>query len=110
HAVLGRRELGGDAADQAADELAAEVGELARQLDPEVVHYPGEGAIEHAQGREVDQQFEDAAEPAAETGLDLVPKAAEEALDRLPVAIDQVGAYGDGGNQQADGVEHQRPA
>ena len=98
-----------DATPQAAHEVGAELGKLAGQLDSEIAHDAGEGLVEEADRAPVEDQRRNAGESAVERLLDLVPKTAEEGLDRIPVFVDEVGADGDGGDRQADRVHHEYP-
>ena len=90
--------------------MATEVGELCRQSNAEIFQRSCKGFIEQTCRRPVNQQLTSSRDTAVKGFLNVSPALFKPATDCPPVAVDKVSCCRDSGDNETDGIHHQRPA
>ena len=97
-----------DTVNQTVDKMATEVGELCRQSNAEIFQRSRKGFIEQACRRPVNQQLTSSRDTAVKGFLNVCPALFKPATDCPPVAVDKVSCCRDSGDNETDGIHHQR--
>ncbi|CAA0316199.1 hypothetical protein HmCmsJML168_01460 [Escherichia coli] len=97
-----------DTVNQTVDKMATEVGELCRQSNAEIFQRSRKGFIEQACRRPVNQQLTSSHNAAVKGFLNVSPALFKPTTDSPPVAVDKVSCCRDSGDNETDGIHHQR--